>query len=336
MRKDSELVSITDADGKPRYGLHQGSLPSVDLRQLKDPRHASALWRVTHHKRWAYCAVTSEHNVVAAAVVHLGYAANAFVFALDRRSRSMLFDRSYVGLPQMCRVSDGCEEGFEAVFRAPRAHFSLTRARGASVYTLEVRAHDLSLRASFDASCSPTPISVIAPVPQGSVHLTEKRVLMPVRGQLLIGDRFARLDEAVAGLDYTQAFLARHTSWRWALCMGRTTDGRPIAFNLVEGFNAGRECVVWLDGEVLPVQEPKFAFEPERPLGPWKIQTPDGTLDLRFKPDAVHAERRNLGLVRSHFVQPAGSFSGSFELAGHRPGTLESSPGVVEHQDVLW
>jgi hypothetical protein len=308
----------------------------VDLRTVPHPRHASAVWRKTHHKRWVFVAITGEHHVVVAAIVHLGYAATAFAYVLDRRTRSMLFDRSYLAPAFACHVSDGCEEGCEARFRSARAVMSLTRAHGGSVYTLEAQAHELDLRASFDASTAPSPISVVAPVAEGSIHITEKRVLMPVRGQMLIGDRFARLDGDVAGFDYTQGFLARRTSWRWAFSMGRTSDGRPIGINLVEGFNSGLENVVWLDGQVVAVPQPRFSHEPDRPLAPWSISTSDRVLDLRFLPDAVHAEQMNLGVIRSNFVQPAGALSGTLELPGQRPATLDSSPGMVEHQDVLW
>lgn len=308
----------------------------MDLRGLSHPKHSSAVWRATHHKRWVFVAITGEHRVVVVAIVQLGYVATAFAYALDRRTRSMLFDRSYMMPSFACRVSDGCEEGCEARFRSPRAAFSLTRAQGGSVYTLEVEAQELELRASFDASASPSPICVIAPVAEGSIHITEKRVLMPVRGQMLVGKRFARLDDDVAGFDYTQGLLARRTAWRWAFSMGRTSDGRPIGINLVEGFNGGLESVVWLDGQVVPVPNPRFTFEPDRPIAPWRISTPDRALDLRFLPDAMHAEQRNLGLIRSHFVQPAGTFSGTIELPGQKSATLDGSPGMVEHQDVLW
>jgi hypothetical protein len=58
-------------------------------------------------------------------------------------------------------------------------------------------------------------------------------------------------------------------------------------------------------------------------------------VDLVFSPGGMHAERKNLGIIRSRFVQPIGAYSGTVRL-GDGSIELEAMPGVVEDQDVLW
>ena len=43
---------------------------------------------------------------------------------------------------------------------------------------------------------------------------TEKRVLMPVVGEAVAAGKHYDLDGGLAGLDYTNGYLARHTAWR--------------------------------------------------------------------------------------------------------------------------
>ena len=58
-------------------------------------------------------------------------------------------------------------------------------------------------------------------------------------------------------------------------------------------------------------------------------------MDLTFGVGAVHAQHTNLLLVRSRFLQPAGTFSGTMRIDG-RDVELDGVPGVVEDQDVIW
>ncbi len=60
--------------------------------------------------------------------------------------------------------------------------------------------------------------------------------------------------DAHAVIDDTAAYYERHTRWRWSAGVGRSTDGRALAWNLVEGVNdpvSGSERTVWVDGERL-------------------------------------------------------------------------------------
>lgn len=295
------------------------------------------LWRATHHKRWMYVLTISPSHLIAAAVVHLGYAATAFVSILDRSTRSLLFDRSFFTVPQAAHVSDECEQGCDVSFRARRCRISLARPAGSDTYTFAAHLGRLHLSLLMQSRESPCPIAVVSPVPDGGlVNVTEKRVLMPTRGLLVRCDHATRIESAVSGLDYTQGYLARRTTWRWAFGMGQATDGTPVAFNLVDGFNGGRECAVWIGDELIPTESARFDFARARPLAPWQISTPDGRLELNFRGDAMHTEQMNLGVIRSRFVQPLGVFSGSISRSTRGPITVDQLAGVVESQDVLW
>lgn len=54
-----------------------------------------------------------------------------------------------------------------------------------------------------------------------------------------------------------------------------------------------------------------------------------------FNPVGAHHEERDLKVVKSHFVQPVGLFSGFVEVDG-RKVPVKDVPGVTEDQDILW
>ena len=106
----------------------------------------------------------------------------------------------------------------------------------------------------------------------------------------------------------------------------------PIA---EEGFVGAAECAVWVDRELYPVTEGRFAFDPASPMSPWTVGSADGAVDLRFEPAGLHAEHKNFGIIASRFIQPVGMFRGAVR-AGDRALELDRVWGVVEDQEVLW
>lgn len=329
----NEIISL---DGTPRFGTYAGPLTPVSFTGLRDPRARSVLYRNSHLKKWIYCSMMSPDFIVSVAIVHLRYAATAFLNVFDRKAHRCLFDKSWFTPGLFASVSDACEQGCDASFRAPGVQIKLLRPHGKSHYDLTVEAGDTILHACFDTANGPPPIAVVAPVADGVVNVTQKRVLLEVEASLVIDDRTMPLDNCLGGFDYTQGLLAHHTSWRWAFAQGHCKSGKRIGLNLVDGFNQERECALWLDSELIPIAAPRFIFDSSDLMAPWQIKSDDGLLDLVFTPETRHMEKMNLGILRSNFVQPIGSFAGSIAIPGRDKESVDTLAGVVESQDVLW
>lgn len=323
-------------DGTTPFGTYAGPMGPVDLSTTREVQQRSALWISAHRKRWIYAFVTSNRYTIAVAVVHLGYAGTAFVAVLDRKTRAMLYEHASRTLPNFVHVGRRSEQGCDAQFRGPGARVAFARPLGSSRYTLTVDTVGLRLHATLDSRGAPSPVSAICPVPKGAVNVTTKRVLMPTHGVLSVGGEIDQLQDAWGGMDYTQGALARDTQWRWAFGMGTSKDGRKVGFNLVDEFNQGKECIIWIDDLIVPTVSADFEFDEDHPLSPWKIRTRDGYMTLHFHPDAMHAERTNLGLLRSCFVQPMGTFSGTIRVPEKGELLLDGVSGVAENQRVVW
>jgi hypothetical protein len=290
------------------------------------------LWRLTHRKQWTYALVADEQVLAAAAVVSLGWAATAMVFVLDRASGELVVDRSVVGPGPVARFDDHGSGSRRSSFALGRSQVELSDSGLQVDLTTDcsLPTHFLVYSGALQAS----PLSAVVPVSGGYANATEKRIAT-ARGEIVAAGRRYVLRDAFCGFDHTCGYLARHTAWRWAFGLGRTTRGVALGLNLVEGFVGEPECGVWVGDALHPVGEGRFEYDPSHPERPWRVTSTCGSIDLRFEPRAVHDERKDLIVARSQFVQPLGAFTGRVTVDGveHR---VEALAGVTEHQDVLW
>jgi hypothetical protein len=157
-----------------------------------------------------------------------------------------------------------------------------------------------------------------------SLAWTRKRVGMTVEGTVEVPGR--RWEVCGRGVDDESAgHHRRETSWRWSAGVGTAADGRPLAWNLVEGINdppSGSERAIWIDGT--PTEPPPVRFAGE------EIAL-DGGEQLRFEGESEHTHDDNYLLIRSRYRHRFGRFSGS--LGGVE---LVSGLGVMEEHDARW
>jgi Protein of unknown function (DUF2804) len=159
--------------------------------------------------------------------------------------------------------------------------------------------------------------------PDGRSYIwTRKSAPIFVRGSVTAGGGRFELDGDHGFVDESAGYHARHTAWRWSAGVGRTDDGRRVAWNLVDGVHDGAtsERTVWLDGEPREVPAQEFAGDLSRVGG------------LDFHAWSVRESRMNLLVVRNRYRQPFGEFSGELPC-GIR---LAEGYGVMEEHDVLW
>ena len=156
----------------------------------------------------------------------------------------------------------------------------------------------------------------------GSYAWTRKQAPVPAHVVLeLNGSQHVFRSWAV--IDDTAAYYPRHTHWRWSAGVGQAVEGQHVAWNLVSGVNdppSGSERTVWVDGQPAEVPPCRFAEDLSAVGG------------LRFQAEAGLERHQNLGLVRSDYRQPFGTFSGQL------PGGIELAGGfgVMEAHEAWW
>ena len=271
----------------------------------------------------------------------------------DLKTGTVIADSSRKGA--LAAVNDAPGDGLRATYRLPGTRYTLRRdgeeirfraSLGRSVASVPGRSHswvelDLTLR---EGGVGITAVSEVAHGPESSVSVTAKTAGLAAAGSVVVlgeeGTRTCTIDGGLGGYDYTKGLLCRSTAWRWAYGTGRLEDGTVLGFNLLEGFSGvgerSRENAVWIDGRPIPLDpRSRFTFDRTDLMAPWRVVTADGSVRLRFEPLALHNEHLDLKVLRSHFVQPVGHFSGEIDVAG-RTHVLDRIPGVAEDQDILW
>lgn len=340
-------ATIEDLHGHPRFGTYRGEMSTISLDRLRGPFSLPRPVRFLKHKRWVYAQVVTPQVVAVLGIANLGYTANAFVTVVDLRSRAKLFDTGLLGLPgTRVEVADAPGLGMGASFHRLGARIEIRRDRE-DRYVVEVHlrplnpvAHALHWSGEIAVAPGAPALTVISPVAaDGVVNVTQKRAALPATGTVRIGRRNIVLDGGVGGVDYTSGLLARNTRWRWAMMNARLPDGTPIGLNLVEGINdvnsACNENALWIGDALHPLARARFHTEGDPVSAPWRVETVDGSVALRFVPVEAHRDERDFKVVRSRFLQPVGLFSGTVRIGG-RELEIRDLGGVTEDQDIVW
>jgi hypothetical protein len=176
-------------------------------------------------------------------------------------------------------------------------------------------------RVSIELELGETPPVEVVSSHGRSYIWTAKRAPVHVRGQVRIeagpgahAPRLFSFDGEHGFIDESAGYHARRTAWRWSAGVGRTGDGRTVAWNLVDGVHDAPEAserTVWLDGRPYELEPQPFAADLSR-VG-----------DLAFERWSAREHSMSLGLVRSRYVQPFGTFRGAL------PGPLARPDGSM-------
>jgi Protein of unknown function (DUF2804) len=151
---------------------------------------------------------------------------------------------------------------------------------------------------------------------------TRKQGGVPAHGTIVLAGSERQVDGR-AIVDDTAAFYPRLTDWRWCAGVGRSVEGRALAWNLVQGVNdpaANSERTVWVEEEPREVPPSSFASDLHR------------VDDLDFVPEASVERRQNLLLLSSDYRQPFGTFSGVLPDGS----VLAEGYGVMEEHRARW
>ncbi|HXS32914.1 MAG TPA: DUF2804 family protein [Solirubrobacterales bacterium] len=245
-------------------------------------------------KRWRYVGFYSPRLMLCAARAEIGPLGQCFWALWDRDG-----NRSYANT----RLRPGSNE---------------VRMDGAEIV---IEARELRARLLLGDSA---PVEAICP--SGTAWgWTRKRAGVPISATIETQDRRWELDGHGVD-DQSAGYQKRLTSWHWSAGVGRAVDGRPLAWNLVEGINdpaTNSERAIWTDGK--PAEPPPVSFR-----GLEAVEFADGGL-LTFTPGSERSRNDNFLVVRSSYRHRFGDFRGQLDGV-----ELTEGFGVMEQHDAVW
>ena len=290
---------LHDSDGKPTLP-HRGRFgaprPAAVASLALPPAPMPARIGARPLKAWRYVLAVAPELMLCAASVRIGPARQSFWAVWDRETQR-LYERTRLGRGRVT-----LDPGRLLIADGPvAAELALAETDGVETVSASGEAY----------------------------AWTRKQGGIDARGTITIEGR-ARTIAAVAIVDDTAGYYERHTRWRWCAGAGESADGRLVAFNLVQGVHdapTASERTVWIDGK--PSELPPVAITAD--LSAISAAAAPA-LELRFHAEAVRERDENRLLVRSHYRQPFGTFTGVLA-----PGLeLARGLGVMEDHDVHW
>ncbi len=172
------------------------------------------------------------------------------------------------------------------------------------------------------AGCQPMVVCIPFAANRG---MYSHKALMPVEGQLLLGDdelRFS-LDDGHLLMDDHRGYYPYVMRWDWVTAAGRDAEGRQIGFNLTRNASIDPERYnengLWVDGRLHRLPPVEFVRRDSQQPEVWTVFDREGRVELRFEVEVPGRVDINALVLRSRYRGPFGSFRGTLvDEAGQR------------------
>ncbi|MCK5162496.1 MAG: DUF2804 domain-containing protein [Desulfobacula sp.] len=333
-----------DANCVTPHGEWSGDFNYPDTKGLLNLKNQFFSLERFKEKRWCYMGIIHPDIIFGCAVVHLGYISSAFAFGFDRQRQKMM-NHSLVFPPLgQVRYDRNPENGI-CSYKSLRGRLILTHNKNPNPSTIKACFYlpGRSLKADIEViepESHISPMHFLMPMGGSRPAFTSKTAGLKARGKITINKKTFDLSSknTFAVFDWTNGFYPRQTFWNWACGAGFADDGTQIGFNFSSGVyeNGLLENTVWINGIPLKQGEIIFTYDTKKPENPWQIKSKDDLINLRFNPEGIRRANDNLGIIKSKFLQPCGSFEGSIKTCDNYCIHLSSVGGVVEEHFAKW
>lgn len=313
--------------GELRFGSWRGIPGTANLIDHKRPYHLALPRRIRDFrlKEWQAIQAGDESVFLFAVLYNAKFLSMINVEVWDRKAKTRYRWRhiepgSRFRLPESLYADSGSTRTTVKTLHG-RCALSVDAAGGEVTFD----AHYLSpksalLSCSLDFTldgryCAPFSVSLPFDLNRG---MYSTKVLMPVRGELLLGSNVLSLDPATACgiLDDHKGYYPYRLHYDWVTGFGVDKTGRRIGFNLT--CNQAREPErnnenrLWMGNTVhdLPVVR---ITRPHGRAEPWIIQDTEGMVDLVFVPETENEIRVRAGVAEIDYAGPFGHFQGTLK-----------------------
>lgn len=299
-----------DARGWSRTPLHTGNLRGRRFRT----------------KTWDYWAILGDDLVVSVVYADVGYLGMADVWWLDRVTGVTGGLQAPVPGAKGLALPD---RPGTAPLRARSKKRTMDIVDDPGGTTISASWTELgqpaTLEARVDLPDGHESLNVVIPWSDRTFQYTSKHQARPARGTLTVGDRTwtfgtAAGDEAADGaawgvLDVGRGRWPYSTRWNWGGGAGLATDGETvvgiqIGAKWTEGTGFTENGMI-VDGRLTKIgAELTWDYDWDRPMRPWRVSHPDGSVDLTLTPDFDKHSAVNALVLATEVHQVFGRWSG--------------------------
>ncbi len=338
------LASLILNEGTPAYGAYLGYPGVMNVEDFVQARQYGALQRMLKEKRWYFIGLCGPGFVAGAAVVRTGYTGTSFVYLYDFE-QGQLLEHSYMDPGGRHTRFDLDPQNGTCMYETGKARVELQNRLPDGyrrvLVNIPKRGKELDIEVRLREEDQPVePFSLVAEIPPDRYNYTAKLAGIPAEGVIRAAGKEYNVSHqtALASVDWTAGFPARHTFWNWSMGQGFDTEGRRVGWNFSKGvYDIGPgENVVWLEGKLVKLGKVRFDYNPKQIHEPWKVRSEDGEVDLLFHPTGLRQDRTNLLFIKSMFKQPFGTYSGTLRGADGTEHEVSNVLGIAEEHEALW
>jgi hypothetical protein len=311
---------------------------------MRQPTSWNAWLRSLRLKEWHFLSMDHSDIFLAFAVAQLGYVANLFAYAVDKRSGKIHEWGERVLLGRTLSFGASSIQG-QTVWQSRACHLQILNQPTAWQIDLSIGKLTANVQIMRDEA-----MALVFPLASNRAGYTHKEAGNRVRGELqLAEEKFVLTPENCLGAsDWSRSFSNRITEWFFACFGTRDAQGTRLGLNLSgliydDVTGASQENTVWVDGLAFKVGAAEFQLPQARELDrkPWRIQAADPhdsaklIVDLTFEPLGARREHVSLGILASKFTQAFGYYSGTISVNGHSY-RVNRAFGVAEKHYSKW
>lgn len=300
----------------------------------RSPQVTANLTRNGRNKRWEYWAVQQADMVFALTISDLGYAGLHSAWFLDPAGR---------------------EHSWQAITPRPRLELpELPGAGAAAVHTrkvslridpapgtirLRAMAEDLAADIEVTRPADEDFMGVVVPWSEDQFQYTVKQTALAARGTVIRGSTTYTFDDAWATWDFGRGRWPRTVVWNWGSGSGMAA-GRRIGLQLGGKWTDGTpmtENAIFVDGRCHKIGDVlDWSYTPGAWLSPWKVRTPDGSVNLTLRPKHDRHDSVNLAVVSNGTHQCFGTWHGTVEVDGIGRIEVDGLHGWAEEVTNRW
>jgi hypothetical protein len=107
-----------------------------------------------------------------------------------------------------------------------------------------------------------------------------------------------------------------------------------FAMDIAEGTNT--VPVYWIGGDIYRIQQVIYDYDRADPMKPWRIYSPDTSVDVTFQPLGMRQGKMGIGILMYDLKQPFGFYSGTIKAGDGKTYTIENMVGIAERHVALW
>lgn len=294
-------------------------------------------------KRWDYYGVTTPTHFVSFTLADLGYAGQAFAYAVDFEAGTYHEETLTIPLARGIALPRNSTEGRSA-YEGNRARLVFeaeAEARRIALAWPDFGGEGLWAEIGLHLPVDHESLVIVIPIGDKRFYYNRKVNCMPAEGWVKIGGERRDLDpgSSLGNLDWGRGVWEYSSFWVWASASGFLGDGRRIGLNMGFGFgdtSAATENALILEGRIHKVGRVDFRYDSSDFMQPWHMASPDGRVDLTFVPFLDRTAATNMLLITSEVHQMFGRYYGTVRTDAGEVIELDGLVGFAEEHRARW